>query len=147
MNFWETYVSIEELKYPQKYKKDGIFILCDLGGKELKDPRVQALFKRSIHENLSVFLISQDFYELPKRTISANANISLIFKPNDFRDIFSLRQCKASMDMILSEFKYLTSTCWNGKDQPLTIDMTKDNFCGRYQLGINNIFVPNTCSF
>ena len=29
------------------------------------------------------------------------------------------------MDMTLNEFKNLTSICWNGKYQPLTIDMTK----------------------
>ena len=130
MKLWETYVSIEELKYPQKYKKDGISILYDLGGKKLNDPRVQALFKRSIQEKLSIFLISQDYYELPKRTIRANAKISLSFKPNNFRDILLLRKCKASLDMILSEFKYLTSTCWKEKYQRLTFDMTKDKFCG-----------------
>ena len=26
----------------------------------------------------------------------------------------------------------LTSTCWNEKYQPLTIDMTKDKYTGRY---------------
>ena len=36
------------------------------------------------------------------------------------------------MDMTLSEFEYLTSTCWNEKYQTLTIDMTKDRYQGRY---------------
>ena len=35
------------------------------------------------------------------------------------------------MDMTLNEHKYLTSTCWNEKNQPLTIDMTKDRYQGR----------------
>ena len=35
----------------------------------MNDPRVQAMFKRSRHNNLSIFKISQDYYELPKRTI------------------------------------------------------------------------------
>ena len=51
------------------------------------------------------------------------------------------------MDMTLNEFKLLTSTCWNGKYQPLSIDMTKDKFCGRYRLGLNSIFVPNKSPF
>ena len=46
--------------------------------------------------------------------------------------------------MALNEFKYLTSTCWNGKYQPLTIGMTKDKYNGRYRLGLNSIFVPDT---
>ena len=51
------------------------------------------------------------------------------------------------MDMTLSEFKYLTSTCWNEKFQPLTIDMTKDNLTGRYRLGLNAIFIPDISVF
>ena len=105
------------------------------------------MFKRSRHNNLSIFIISQDYYELPKRTIRANGNICHIFKPNIFRDVLNLHQNKSSMDMTLHEFKLLTTTCWNEKYQPLTIDMTKDKFCGRYRLRLNSIFVPNSSPF
>ena len=128
----ETYESIEELKYHQEYEDGGIIILDDLNEKEMNDPRVQAMFKRSRRNNLSIFIISQDYYELPKRTIRANGNIYHIFKPRNFRDVQNLYQDKASMDMTLSEFKYVTSTCWDKEYQPLTIDMTKDKFTGRY---------------
>ena len=33
----------------------------------MDDPRVQAMFKRSRHNNLSIFIISQDYYELSKK--------------------------------------------------------------------------------
>ena len=69
------------------------------------------MFKRGRHNKLSIFLLSQDFYEPPKRTIRANGNIYHIFKPNNFRDVQNLYQDKASMDMILDEFNYLTNTC------------------------------------
>ena len=113
----------------------------------MKNPRVQEMFKRSRHKNLSIFIISQDYYELPKRTIRANGNIYHIFKPNNFRDVQNLCQDKASMDMILNEFKYLTSTYWNKNFQPLTFDMTKNKFTGRYRLGLNSIFVPISNTF
>ena len=48
-----------------------------------------------------------------------------------FRDVQNLYQDKASIDMTLHEFKYLTSNCWDKKYQPLTNDMTKDNYTGR----------------
>ena len=143
----ETYESIEELKFPQEYNDGGVIILDDLNEKEMNDPRVQAMFKRSRHNNLSIFIISQDYYELPKKTIRANGNIYHIFKPNNFLDVRNIYQDKASMDMTLDEFKYLTSTCWNKNFQPLTIDMTKDRYQGRYRLGLNSIFVPNTTPF
>ena len=140
----ETYDNIEQLRYPQEYEDGGIIILDE---KEMNDPKVQAMFKRSRHTNLSIFIISQDYYDSPKRTIGANGNIYHIFKPNNFRDVQNLYRDKASMDMTLNEFKLLTSSCWNEKYQPLTIDMTKDNYMGLYRLGSNSIFVPNSSPF
>ena len=49
--------------------------------------------------------------------------------------------------MTLDQFKYLTSTCWNEKYQPLTIDMNEDKYIGRYRLGLNIIFVPDNSPF
>ena len=51
------------------------------------------------------------------------------------------------MDLTLDEYKYLTCTCWIENYQPLTIDMTKDKFCGSYRLGLNSLSVPNTSLF
>ena len=126
----ETYESIEDLNFPQEYEKNSIFILDDLNQKKMDDPRVQAMFKRSRHNNLSIFIISQDYYELSKRTIRFNGNIYHIFKPNNFLDGRINYQGKTSIDMTLNVFKYLTSTCWNKNYQPLTIDMTKDRYTG-----------------
>ena len=87
----ETYESIEEFKFPQEYENISIIILDDLNQKEMDDPRVQAMFKRSRHNNLSIFIISQDYYELSKKTIRCNGIIYHIFKPNNFRDKFISR--------------------------------------------------------
>ena len=108
---------------------------------------MQALFKPGRHNNLSIFIISQDYYELRERTIRANGNIYHIFKPNNFIDVQNLYQDKASMDMTLKEFKLSTSTCWIKIYQPLTIDMTKGKFTGRYRLGLYSIFVPDSSPF
>ena len=105
------------------------------------------MFKRPRHNNLSIFIISQDYYDLPKKMIRANGNIYHLFKPNNFLDFRNTYQDKASMDMTLNEFKYLTSTCWIERYQPLTIDMTKDRYQGRYRLGLNSIFVPDSSPF
>ena len=113
----------------------------------MNDPRVQAMFKRSRHNNLSIFIISQDYYELPKETIRAIGNVFHIFKPNNFINVQNFYQHKVSMDMTLDEFKYLTSTCWHEKYQPLTIDMTKGRYKGCFRLGLNSIFVPDSSPF
>ena len=139
-----TFDNTEDLKFPQDYENNSIIILDDLNQKRWTIPRVQAMFKRSRHNNLSIFIISQDYYELSKKTIRCNGNIYHIFEPNNFRDVINLYQDKASMDMTLNELKLLTSTCWNKNYQPLTIDMTKNHYQGRYRLGLNSIFVPDT---
>ena len=95
----ETFESIEDLKFPQENDDGGIIILDDLNGNEINDPGVQAMFKRSRHNNLSIFIISQNYYELPKRTIRANGSIYHIFKPINYRDVQNLFQDEASMDM------------------------------------------------
>ena len=98
----ETYESIEDLKFPQKYENNSIIILDDLNQKEKDDPRVQEMFKRSRHNNLSIFIVSQDCYELGKKTIRCNGNIFHIFKPSKFRDVLNLYQDKSSVDMTLN---------------------------------------------
>ena len=82
----ETYESIKKLKYPQDYKDGGIIILDDLNEEEMVDPRIQARFKRYRH-NLPIFIINQDYDELPKRNIRTNGQIYLIIKPNNCRDV------------------------------------------------------------
>ena len=123
----ETFDNIEELKFPQEHENNSTVILDALYEKEMNDPRVQAIFKQSRHNNLSIFIISQDYYELSKKTIRANGNIYHIFKPNNFRDVLNIYQDKGSMDMTLNDLKLSTSTCWNERYQPLTIDKTKIN--------------------
>ena len=143
----ETHDNIEELKYPQDYENNSIIILDDINVKEINNEKIQAMFKRGRHYNLSIFIISQDYYELPKKTIRANGNIFHLFKTDNYLDVRNIYQDKASMDMTLDEFKSLYSICWNEKYQPLTIDMTKDRYQGRYRLGLNSIFVPDSSPF
>ena len=52
----ETNESIEELKFPQEYTDGGLITLDDLNEKEMNDPRVQVMFKRSRHNNLPIFV-------------------------------------------------------------------------------------------
>ena len=99
----ETYESKEDLKHPQEYDDGGIFILDHRNKREMNDPRLQEMFKRSRHIKPPIFIISQVYYELPERMIRTNRNIHHIFIDQD----------KGSKVMSLSEFKYLTNSCWD----------------------------------
>ena len=79
--------------------------------------------------------------------IRENGNIYHVFKPNIFRDVQNLYQDKPSIVMTPNEFKNLTKICWNEKYQPLASDMNKDKYTGRYRLGLNSLFVPDSTPF
>ena len=111
----ETFDDIEDLKFPQEYENNSIIIVDDFNEKEINNDKKQPMFKRGRQNILSIFIISQDYYELPKKTIRVDGNIYHIFKPNNFRDVLNLYQDKSSMDMTQNEFKLLTSTGWNEK--------------------------------
>ena len=98
------------MRYPQEYENNSIIILDDLNEKENNNDKIQAMFKRGRHNNLSTFITSQEYYELPKRTIRCNRNVFNLFKLNNYLDVRNIYQDQASMDMTLDEFKYLTST-------------------------------------
>ena len=62
----ETNESLKELKFPQEYENSSICILDDLIEKEKNDPKVQAMFKLSRHNQFALFITNQDFSELPE---------------------------------------------------------------------------------
>ena len=81
----ETFESLEEIKYPQEYDSDfPIFIISDnLNGKEMNDPRVQALFKRSKHSIISISINRRDYYELLEQMV-----IFIIFSNRTIPEMF-----------------------------------------------------------
>ena len=101
----ETFDLINELKDPQEFEPSSFIIIDDLSEKDMKTSNVQAMFKQSRPANISVFMITQDYYELPKRTIRANGSLFHIFKPNNFRYVQHLHQDKASIDMTYRSLK------------------------------------------
>ena len=97
----ENFDSKEKIKFPQEYENNSIIILDDINEKEINNDKIQAMFERGCHNNLSIFIINQDYYELPRKTIRAKGNIYHIFKPNNFSDVRNIYQNKTSMDMPL----------------------------------------------
>ena len=95
--------------------------------KELNNPRMRAMFERSRRNHMSIFIISQDFYELPKKFFRADGKVYHIFKPNNLRDVQNLYQDEALMYLENNQFEVLSSTYLKKKYQPLTIDITRAN--------------------
>ena len=130
------------MKYPQR-NKDGVKIILDgIYGKKKNDPRVQAIIKRSRHNSFCDLIISQGYYETPKRTIPANGSFYLLLKAKNFRYFQNLFH--AIIDTTLKDIIILVSTCWKKKHQPLAKDTTKEKNTRHHDLGFNSLFVSNT---
>ena len=86
----EIFDKIEELRFPQENENNGIIILDDLNEKETNNDKIQAMLKRGRQNNLSFFIISQDYYELPKRTNRANGNIYIIYLNQIISEVFKI---------------------------------------------------------
>ena len=103
----EVYDNIDELKNAQEYdgEKHSKIILDDLSKDQLNDKRIQMLFKREKHNNLSVFVITHGFYELPKDTIRENSIIIHHFITSNYSNIECIHRQLCSTDMKIHEFK------------------------------------------
>ena len=84
------------------------------------------MFKSSRHADSSFLTFSQDYYELPAKTIRPQYNFYRSSKRNNFTDVQSLYHDKASIYLTLNEYKLLTFAGWIEKCQPLRIYLTKD---------------------
>ena len=145
----ESYDNIDELKNPQEYESDihTVIILDDLNKQQLQDPRVQMLFKRGRHNNLSIFVISHGFYELPKDTIRENSTIIHHFITNNFANVECIHRQLASTDMVIKEFKQFCHEVWNDDYNFITIDLTKKKNDGKYRRNLNTLYLPSTNPF
>ena len=60
----ESHETKEELKYPQENDSEQtIVIILDDLDENKNNPRIQAMFRRSRHNNIFILIISQDYYE------------------------------------------------------------------------------------
>ena len=145
----ESYDNIDELKDPQEYESDiqTVIILDDLNKQQLQDPGVQMLFKRGRHNNLSIFVISHGFYELPKDTIRENSSIIHHFITNNFANVECIHRQLASTDMVIKEFKQFCHEVWNDGYNFITIDLTKKKNDGKYRRNLNTLYLPSTNPF
>ena len=57
----ETFDNIEDLKFPQEYENNSIIILDDLNQKKWTILEYRQCLKDQRHNNMSIFIISQDY--------------------------------------------------------------------------------------
>ena len=83
------------------------------------------LFKYGCHNNLSIFVLSQGLYELPKDTIREISCIIHNFITNIYCNVESIHRQLCSTDMKIQEFKKFCHNVWLKDYNFITIDLTK----------------------
>ena len=144
-----SYENIDELKNPQDYDPNihNVIVLDDLNKQQLNDEKVQMLFKRGRHNNLSLFVVTHGFFELPEDTIRENSSIIHHFIANNFANVECLHRQLSSTDMLVKEFKYFCNEVWEEDFNFITIDLSKKKNDGKYRCNLDTLFIPSTNPF
>ena len=132
------------MKDPQEYESDihTLIILDDSNKHQLQDPRVQIIFKRGRHNNVSIFVLSHGFYELPKDTIRENSTITHHFITNNIANVECIHRQLSSADMLIKEFKQFCHDVWNDDYNFTTFDLTKKKNDSKYRKILNTLYLP-----
>ena len=140
----ESYENIDELKNPQDYDPNihNVIILDDLNKQQLNDEKVQMLFKRGRHNNLSIFVITHGFYELPKDTIRENSSLTHHFITNN-----CLHRQLSSTDILIKDFKNFCNKVWEEVFNFITLDLNKKKNEGKYRKNLDTIYLPSNDPF
>ena len=91
-----------------------------------KKPVFGEYFCRGRHNNCNMFYISQDFHEVPRRTIRRNCNLFILFK----QDNKSLRHIYDDFfdddEFSFTEFKNICKLAWMTKYSYIVIDLDSE---------------------
>ena len=136
-------------KNPQNYDSDihNVIIFDDINKQQLNDEKTLMLFKRSCHNNLSIFVITHGFYELPEDTIRENSSIIHHFMTNNYAKIECIHRQLASTDMVIREFKRFCNIVWEENFNFFTRDLTKKKNDGKCSRNLDAIYLPSTDPF
>ena len=112
---------------------------CFLG----KQNKAEAYYTRGRHNNCDTFYISQNYFRLPRHTISENANFILLF-PQDCKNLNHIH-ADHCQDITLEEFKRFCQTVWRAdKHNFVTIDLSSQKLNGKYRENFDRFYLPST---
>ena len=119
---YPNYTTSQEISTIDDYK-DCVVIFDDMLDSNQRE--LCPFFTRGRHENISVYYLSQRYFELPL-IIRDNSNIIILFKQTA-KTVQNLYNDIAGFDMNYNEFKDLCREAWNKKYSYLKINRLNDD--------------------
>ena len=93
----------------------------------------EAYYTRGRHNNCDIFYISQNYFRLPRQTISENSNFIILF-PQDAKTLMHIHA-----DHSLQEFKDYCRKVWNEANHNyVTTDLTSGKLNGKYRKNLDS---------
>ena len=99
-------------------------------------------FKRGRHCNITVFVVTHGFYELPKDTNREYANIIHHSTTNNLANIECIHRQFSSTDMVIRECKRFCDHFWGEGYSFITIDLSKKKDAGKYRMNPDTVSSP-----
>ena len=109
---------------------------------------IDPFFTSGRHNLCYAYYSSQNYFDVPKRTIRMNSNIIILFRQS-LRDVEQIYRDIAGFDMSYDEFKELCREAWKEKYNYLEINMLEEQNESKYKIcnksnPIYKIFNPPT---
>ena len=129
----EAYDTDEKLPKPETFdkKKKNLLVLDDCAYD--RQSNIHSYFIRGRHNNINCIYLSQNYFQLPRKSIRANSNCFIFFKLNA-KDLSNVWQDIASMDYPdINDFKEICASAWRQAHGYLLIDTTADDLSKKYR--------------
>lgn len=106
-----------------------------------KQIEMKNYFTRGRHKDISCIYLAQCYNLVDRQLIRNNANIVFIFSQSKHY-LKNIYNDFVVGDMTMTEFSKLCAQCWEKEHGFITIDLTKNKECGKYQCQLNEIRLP-----
>ena len=101
---------------------------------------VKRYFCMSRHNQISVLLLSQNFFAIDRQCVRSNLNFLILLK-QQMKNIFSLQRDMIS-DLPLTEFITFVKAVWQDPHNFVSIDLTSPIENGRFRKNFNTFYLP-----
>ena len=132
-NQYPNYKTSNGIKRIYNYKGSVVTFDDMLGARN--SSRIDEIYTRSRHENLSIYYISQSCFGLTRQTIRNNSDIIILFNQT-LRVVQCMDLDIEAYDMLFSEYKKKCHKVWSEKFLYLCIDTTKNKMKANIVLSV-----------
>ena len=140
-----SYLSAAELPKPESMdkKKKNLIIFDDCAFNNNDQPNLKLFYIRGRHNSCNSIYLTQDYYQLDKKSIRNNSNFQIFFKqkPRDIQSIYS----SLVADMNYDIFKNNCIRAWGTKYNFISIDVEEHDINKKYIINFKEpLFQLNT---